>query len=86
MYKVYLADKKVGKTLEKLSSPARESIQEAILGLEKDPRPQGTRMLSGKLKAAWRLRVGDYRILYDIEDQKRQVFILDIGHRREIYR
>ncbi len=86
MYKVYWADKKVVKALEKLPPPMRDRIEEAVMELEKDPRPPGTRMLSGKLKGAWRLRVGDCRILYDIEDQKRQVFILEIGHRREIYR
>lgn len=86
MCRVYHADKKVGTTLERLAPPMRDRIEEAITELEKDPRPPGTRMLSGKLREAWRLRVGDYRILYDIEDQKRQVFILDIGHRGEVYR
>ena len=42
--------------------------------------------MKGKLKGAWRIRVGDYRILYDIHDEEKKVVILEIGHRREIYR
>lgn len=86
MYKVYWADKKVTRARESLPSSVRERVEEAIFELGTDPRPHGTRMLKGELKGAWRLRVGDYRILYDIDDKRKQVFILDIGHRREIYR
>jgi mRNA interferase RelE/StbE len=43
-------------------------------------------MLQGKLKPGWRIRVGDYRVLYRIDDAAGDVTIFEIGHRREIYR
>jgi len=43
-------------------------------------------MLRGKLKPGWRVRVGDYRVLYRIDDAAGDVTISEIGHRREIYR
>jgi mRNA interferase RelE/StbE len=49
------------------------------------PRPPGCKKLSGS-QNEWRVRVGDYRILYEIDDRIRRVRIYAIGHRREIYR
>jgi mRNA interferase RelE/StbE len=50
-----------------------------------NPRDLGT-ALSGKLAGHWRYRVGDYRIICKIEDQTITILVIDIGHRREIYR
>ncbi|HZL13262.1 MAG TPA: type II toxin-antitoxin system RelE/ParE family toxin [Verrucomicrobiae bacterium] len=55
-----------------------------MLALENSPRPSNVVKLSGR--EAWRIRVGDYRILYTIDDVKRQIVVFAIGHRREIYR
>jgi mRNA interferase RelE/StbE len=52
--------------------------------LARDPRPQGCEKLSGAEK--YRVRQGDYRILYEIDDSAKAVTIVKIGHRREIYR
>ena len=50
-----------------------------------DPRAHG-KELKGNLKNQWRYRVGHYRILYDIEDDKLIILVINIGHRREIYK
>ena len=64
--------------------PLLPKIDAAILGLAQDPRPSGCLKLSGR--EAWRIRVGDYRIIYEIHDGILLVMVVDLGHRREIYR
>ncbi|MBI3781320.1 MAG: type II toxin-antitoxin system RelE/ParE family toxin [candidate division NC10 bacterium] len=59
-------------------------VSEKILALEVEPRPSGSRKLEGG--EGYRLRVGDYRVLYTIDDQKQRVLIYSIAHRREAYR
>jgi len=59
-------------------------IQPKIANLGENPRPPGCRKLRDR--PGWRLRVGNYRILYDVDDARRLVVILEVGHRREIYR
>lgn len=63
----------------------RRRIADALLALENDPRPPGAAKLSGHQKR-WRLRVGGYRILYEVDDATRQVLVLRVAHRREAYR
>ena len=53
-------------------------------GIE-NPRAKG-KVLTGNYKNAWRYRVGNYRIIAEIEDEKIVVIVLKIGHRREVYR
>jgi mRNA interferase RelE/StbE len=57
----------------------------AIRGLANDPRPSGCRKLSGS-KHDWRIRVGDYRVVYEIADEIRIVRVNRVRHRREVYR
>jgi mRNA interferase RelE/StbE len=61
-----------------------KDMRERILTLRQNPRPSGTIKLQAR--EAYRLRVGDYRIIYTIEDQVRIVTVAQVGHRREIYR
>ena len=61
----------------------QKRIIKRILSLGNNPRPRGARKLSGREE--YRLRVGDYRILYIIDDKKHTVRIIAIGHRREVY-
>ena len=61
-----------------------EAVIGAILGLAGNPRPRGTKKLRGG--DLWRLRVGDYRILYTIQDKRLIVVVVRVGHRREAYR
>ena len=62
----------------------RQHIVERIRALGTDPRPPGCRKLSGAEK--YRLRSGDYRIVYGIDDGQQIVTIVKIGHRRDVYR
>jgi len=54
-----------------------------MLALENDPRPPGCKKLKGRL--GYRIRVGDYRIIYEIQDKILLVTVLDVGNRSEIY-
>jgi mRNA interferase RelE/StbE len=67
-----------------LSREARERISPAIDALQLNPRPPGARRLVGSI--GYRVRRGDYRILYTIDDSTRVVRIYRIGHRRDVYR
>ena len=69
----------------KLSAAARASLAPKIDLLARNPRPSGTKKLVGE-KNGWRLRVGDYRIVYEVLDKERKAVVLRIGHRSEIYR
>lgn len=80
-----IIESKAQKEFLKLSPPHDNSIKKAIDKLEKEPRPQGTKKLSGT-KDGYRVRVSDYRILYTIDDQRKIVTIYRIRHRREVYR
>lgn len=73
------------RALAKLDRSLRQRIAGAIGGLADNPRPPGTKKLTGS-DNLWRIRVGDYRILYEIHDRHLLVNVVEIGHRREIYR
>lgn len=72
------------KSLAAVSPVVRDRIITAIRRLESNPRPSGVKKLTGR--EAWRIRVGDYRIIYEIADLDLTVLVVDVGHRREIYR
>jgi mRNA interferase RelE/StbE len=71
--------------IKALSPEVRKRISTAINRLGEDPRPSGSRKLVG-FDDEWRVRVGDYRVLYVIHDSERQVLIARVAHRREAYR
>lgn len=71
--------------LAKLHRPMQARIVAAIDELAANPRPPGAKKLSGK-ENLWRIRVGDYRILYQIVDRRMLVVIVAIGHRGDVYR
>jgi mRNA interferase RelE/StbE len=71
--------------LRKLDPTARRRVQAAIELLAEGPRPPAATMLIGS-GGAWRVRVGDYRVIYDIEDGLLLILVLAVGHRRDIYR
>lgn len=79
----------VQKTLKKIDPQTRNRIRsylhERIATLD-DPRQTGQALQGSELGNYWRYRVGDYRILCDIQDHKLVVLVIEIGHRREVYR
>ena len=73
------------KRLRKLPRKEQERIVQAILPLARDPWPRGSRKLSG-YEDVFRIRVGQYRILYSVSSGRLVLIILKIGHRRDVYR
>ena len=72
------------KELASLPDEPFQRVADAISGLERDPRPTGCRRLTGR--SAWRIRVGAYRIIYEIDDTAKSVTVVHVGHRRDVYR
>lgn len=70
--------------LRKMDPPARRRIQAVVELLASDPRPPAaTRLVGGG--GEWRVRTGDYRIVYEIRDGELLVLVLHVGHRRDVY-
>lgn len=67
-----------------LPNDVRERIEEVIDDLQENPRPPGAKSLIGK--EGYRIRKGDYRILYTVDDKSHVVSVYRIGHRRDVYR
>ena len=75
----------VQKQLDALSVSNWQRVRDAIDQLARVPRPPGAKKMRG-VSESWRIRAGDYRIIYTIEDDRLIVLIIKIGHRREVYR
>ena len=71
------------KEMDELPGAVHARISGRILLLEDNPRPRGAKKLSGREE--YRLRVGDYRVLYTIDDKRHVVTVFAVGHRREVY-
>jgi len=83
-YEVFFA-RSARRELESLPTAVVDRILPRIERLAKSPRPAGCRKLSGE-QNLWRLRVGDYRIIYLVDDERRIVDISAVRHRRDAYR
>lgn len=70
--------------LRKLDRVAQRRVQAAVELLAGEPRPSGAKKLVGG-DGEWRVRTGDYRIVYEIHDNVLVVLVIAVGHRREIY-
>ncbi len=83
MHKIELR-RKAQRALDRLPKDDFNTVLGAVKDLANIPRPKGVE----KIKSAglWRIRQGDYRIVYSIDDGQKTVTVLRIGHRREIYR
>jgi mRNA interferase RelE/StbE len=82
-YKVLIKESAV-KELEKIPTKNLEQIIKRIESLSDNPRPKGSQKLSAQER--YRIRQGDYRIIYSILDDQVAVHVYKIGHRREVYR
>ncbi len=72
------------KQLSKIQHHQQNQIIENIRKLSENPRPTGCKKLSAR--PAWRIRIGDYRVIYEINDERILVLVITIGHRKEAYR
>ena len=72
------------RALRKVDPKVRPRIEGAIALLAEDPRPPASRPLTGR--AGYRVRVGDYRIIYTIQDDVLLIVVVNLGHRRDVYR
>jgi mRNA interferase RelE/StbE len=74
------------RSIQSLSHRLREQIRTKIDLLAENPRPHGIKALQGGPKGYLRLRVGNYRVIYRVEDDRLLVLVVTVGHRREVYR
>jgi mRNA interferase RelE/StbE len=77
--------KSAQKQIDNLSNTVKNRILEKVKNLEIEPRPFGVVKLKNS-EREYRLRVGDYRVRYEIDDAKQTILILQCKHRREVYR
>ncbi len=73
------------KSLDKIPWPARRRIADAMERLRSNPRPAGTVKLTGD-ENLWRIRIGSYRVVYEIHDDRLIVLVLRVAHRKDAYR
>jgi mRNA interferase RelE/StbE len=73
------------KEVDRLPKQARERVETAIVGLADDPRPRSSKKLKG-LQNTYRIRVGNYRIVYQINDDHLVILVVAVGDRKDIYR
>ena len=83
-YQIELS-KRAERQLKKLDPGTQSLLGAAIDALAMDPRPSGVKKLKGE-ENVYRVRVRDYRIVYEIQDDELIVLVIKIGHRRDIYR
>jgi mRNA interferase RelE/StbE len=76
---------RAAKAFQKLPFDVQLRLQPKIEALKTEPRPSGCEKLEG-LKGAYRIRVGDYRVVYEIYDATQTILIAHIGHRRDVYK
>ena len=77
-------EKSAQKNLVKIPNSDRNKIIKAIYRLKDNPHPVGSKKLSGR--EAWRIRIGNYRVIYEIHDDRLIVLILKVGHRQSAYK
>ena len=76
-------EKSVVKQLAKVPEPDYSRIKSAILALAQNPRPVGYKKLKGR--PAYRIRQGNYRVIYEVNDQQLRVLVVAVGNRKDIY-
>ena len=83
-YEILLRQSVLKKDLLKLPKADVQKIMEAIRSLSDTPRPPGIQKLPGQER--YRIRQGNYRIIFSIQDAERTIWIVKIGHRRDVYK
>ncbi|MEO8854956.1 MAG: type II toxin-antitoxin system RelE/ParE family toxin [Ginsengibacter sp.] len=83
IYKIVIS-RTAQKQLAKINNPFFKALIDKIELLKTDPRPQGCKKLTGR--EGWRIRAADYRIIYEIKDDILQIIVIEIDHRKQVYR
>lgn len=83
MYSVKITSRAEGE-LKRLDRPVKNRVVTAILASASDPRPPGCLKVRSA-EGVWRIRVGDWRIGYEIDDSLQEVVVIRVGHRNEFY-
>jgi len=84
MYEVFL-ESRAERDLRKLPAESFHRITKKILGLAENPRPEGCVKIRGA-KNDWRIRIGEYRVIYEVDDKSKEVRVMFIRHRSGAYR
>lgn len=84
-FKILLSPR-AAKDMKKLERQILLKTDKALLSLANSPHPHGVKILKDKMLPQCRIRVGDYRILYDVYFKEKVVYILRIGHRNDVYK
>ncbi len=84
MYRIEF-NSRAARAFRNLAPDVQRRLDPAIRALAENPRPPGCVKLSGE-DSLWRIRMGDYRVLYQVRDAALLVLVVRVGHRREIYR
>ncbi len=82
-YDVFIT-RRAQRELARLPKEEYNRVRDAIFNLGRNPRPRGCLKLTAR--EGWRIRVGKYRVIYEIDDKQRTVVVLHIGLRRDVYR
>ena len=80
----FVIEKQAQKQLGRVSMPYYQKIADALRELVHNPRPHGYKKLKGR--PGYRIRIGDYRVIYMIEDSRLVVYIIEIDNRKDIYK
>jgi mRNA interferase RelE/StbE len=84
VHEIYI-ERRAERDLKRVSAGEFDRIIRAIRALAREPRPKGCRKIEGS-KSDWRIRIGDYRVIYEIDDGAQAVRIMRVRHRSEVYR
>ena len=84
MYEVLL-ERRAQRDIKKLPAEVFHRIIPSIRALAEDPKPPGCRKIAGS-KNDWRIRIGEYRVIYEIDENAEAVKVMRVRHRREVYR
>jgi mRNA interferase RelE/StbE len=84
VHKVFL-EKRAEREIKKLPAEIFYRIIPQLKALSENPKPSGCRKITGS-KNYWRIRIGDYRIIYEIDEGEKAVKVMRIRHRREVYK
>ena len=80
-----LLEKRAERDLKKLQAETFHRVIQQIKKLAENPRPTGARKISGS-KDDWRIRIGEYRVIYEVDERTKSVKIMRVRHRRDAYR